>query len=633
MTQLGKQGLSKAVGLSAKRLYSEALWYSKTNFGIQTDSRSELVSTFCLEISAVQLKKSFKIFEEMPNVHEWPISKLIQRELDKQRASRISRDYLLSDGYLKYFPPITAVLIPTNRDHIPTDSYPKPSNEEESELRKHVQIILGDAAADFVNVNSVIAGGIYDIDDGSGRGYLIWDESLFSAVVIDGQHRYKAILDAMNSNKDFNLCRLTVNLIDLIPICNREKTGPTAVARDLFVSINNTPEEVDEARLVLMDDRDVLATFTQVLVDDSDNDYEPVLRPELIDWRCDQGKHDSSLALTGVLTLRGVIGSAMFSSQSIASVQDREDRKRVKSWLSYLNQWISPDEEIEQRLKTSETLRHRFEIACAANDDEELSQPFLFSYSAAAASVMKARFRNLYLSVFRKVYREVTPFAKVIDIASSCGAFEKSKDLHRFLRAFSSQRGEMLEIGEMAQLVVAYKKKIKDFSENHILLTVMGQKALFKALFECYLSEVAIDKEELADQAGVFVDAFNEVYELVHKSNSYDECFFSTRFCLKHGIETTRAGDLGREFWRGIILGHNGEIDYGPGAIDLLKQILIDILLHEEGPFEFTDNSKIIKRHIGILRKFNSEIEDETAYKIATKIVARKQEVVGTLLA
>ena len=70
------------------------------------------------------------------------------------------------------------------------------------------------------------------------------------------------------------------------------------------------------------------------------------VRPELIDWRCDQGKHDNSLTLTGILTLRGVIGASMFDNRSIASVDDRSNRKHSQKWLNSLTQWVNPDNDI-----------------------------------------------------------------------------------------------------------------------------------------------------------------------------------------------------------------------------------------------------------------------------------------------
>lgn len=633
MNKLLNGGLIKKKVSVVEHLFKGPLFYSKILFGVGNDA----VNSFCIDISASELMLNFKIFEEMPNVHEWPISKLIQRELDKDRASKISRDYLLSNGYLKYFPPLTAVLIPTGRSNLPTDSFSALTTEEIAELKKYIFQHLGQDVASLVEPKSGVAGGIYDVNAGdeSPNGYLIWDEYQVSAVVIDGQHRYKALLEAMSLNKEFNACRLTVNLIDLVPLTKKYAGGPTAIARDLFVSINNTPVEVDEARLILMDDRDVLATFTQVLVDDSEPLFPPAIRPELIDWRCEQGKHDSSIAMSGVLTLRGVIGAAMFENRSVASVDNRSDKKLVQKWLSSLQQWVKPDDEILIKIGANECLQKRFDIACeTVNGDVDDEQPFLFSYSAAAASVIKLKFRNLYLAVFREVYSELRPFKQVIGIAASNGAFVKNNDLHSYLRAFSGQRREMdATQPQTKQAVAAYKNQLKTHSENHILLTVMGQKALSKTMFSEYLCTVDLEPKALLDGAKLFVHEFNDAYDRLHISDSFDECFFSTKLLLRRGILTGKSGDLGRVFWRGIILGNNGEIDYGPAAINLLKTIIADVMHHDSREdFVFEERDAIINRHKKLLHNFDKELLDKDALDIAEKIVDGKEIFIGKLL-
>ena len=82
----------------------------------------------------------------------------------------------------------------------------------------------------------------------------------------------------------------------------------------------------------------------------------------------------------------------------------------------------------------------------------------MFSYSAAAAGVIKSKFRNLYLPVFREVYSNLTPFNKVNSIATSNGAFEKANDLHRYLRAFYGQRRDIEKSSqEIKQKVIIYR--------------------------------------------------------------------------------------------------------------------------------------------------------------------------------
>ncbi len=638
MKKIGNK-LFKNTDSSRPTKFTKPLHYSAVSFGI----KGEVVTSYCLDINVSEMNDNFKVFEEMPNVHDWPISKLIQRELDIGRASMICRDYLLSDGYVKYFPPLTAVLIPTANDHLPEDLYPSPYEGELESIRKYIKIERGEYDGDnYIHENSIISGGIYlaNSKDDPSNGVIFWDNNIVSAVIIDGQHRFKSLLEAMKGNKDFQECRLVVNIIDLVDVCKRVKKGPTSVARDLFVSINNTPVEVDEARLILMDDRDTLATFTQVLVDDSLKNCDPSIKPELVDWKCDQGKHDISTSMSGVLTLRGVIGAAMFDDKSIASVDARSNKKLVKQWLGSLDKWIDPDPYIEEEIAKHERLDNRFNLACASNateDDDDSAQPFLFSYSAGAALVIKNRFRELYLDVFREVFNELIPYSEVISAARENGAFEKNKPLHRYLRAFSAQRSDLIDTdNEINQAVSSYRNKLKALNENHILMTVMGQKALFKALFKVYLSDASIDKVALLEQARQFVKDFNRIYELLQVSGSFDESFFNVKFRLKKGVLTKEAGDLGKEYWRGIILNHSGEIDYGKTAVDILKDILKDILEYETGSsFEFNEavRSKIISRHKTILKKYNSDIEDERAQSMANKIVSAKEKYIADILA
>ncbi len=612
-------------------------YYFKTLFGVKA-KQDQTVTAYVLEVSALELTKIFRIFEDLPNVHEWPISKLIQRELDKQRAALMSRDYLLGGGFLKYFPPLTAVLIPTDAQHLPSDAYPAIRPGEAKAADKFWKGKLEDYAT--VLTQRVTAGGIYDLAaEGQSSGYVFWDKTAVTAVVIDGQHRYKALMEAMNSNKDFNQCRVVVNLIDIPQIAKRANRGPTSVARDLFVTINNTPVEVDEARLVLMDDRDAIATFTQVLVDDSETGANsPAVPAELVDWRCDQGKHDGDLALTGILTLRGVIATALFQNRTIDSVDSRSSRKRVKDWLYYMSLWVDPDPTLRAKLGASETLQRRFEAAQAENEtpqeEEDSEPPFLFSYTAAASALIKLEFKKKYLALFREMYGELTPYKRVREVAKAAGAFDKGKELHRYLRAFTGQRRELQKEGETAQAVASYRKEVQKVSADSIPHTVMGQKAIFKSLFDGYLSDVKATTPTLLKETKSFIKDFNETYDLLNPSANFDECFSSTKFRLKKSqeVEAAVAGDLAREFWRGIILGDRGQIDYGEKAVGILSQVYLDALQYTKGTFQFTDRDKLVERHIRVLRKFDSDITEAKAEKACKRIVEAKERTVERLL-
>jgi len=239
MNIFGKKKLTLKQNIIPDHLFIEPLVYAKTSFGIKTETKDETVKSYLLGISATQMKKNFKVVEDISSIHEWPFSKLMQRKFDKQKVTMMSRDYLLSNGYLKYFPPLTAVCIPMNRNHLPDDAYSDTTDNEIPALKNYIFQCFDAETANFVNNQSAIASGIYDIHDGEQlSGYLVWDEHKVSAVIIDGQHRYKALLEAMNINKDFQRCRVTVNLIDLVSLCRKNDCKPASVLSDLLAFVN-----------------------------------------------------------------------------------------------------------------------------------------------------------------------------------------------------------------------------------------------------------------------------------------------------------------------------------------------------------------------------------------------------------
>jgi hypothetical protein len=333
-----------------------------------------------------------------------------------------------------------------------------------------------------------------------------------------------------------------------------------------------------------------------------------------------------------VLTLRGVLSTAMFQNKVLSSVDDRENPGKVRAWMNILTTLVNPDEVISAKLGSSETLKSRFELACQGTEydqEEEGTKPFLFSYSAAAAAVIKDRFAELYVPAFQIVYSKLAPYARYNKLADDHGAFKRPSPVHKYLRAFKSHR-ERLERAdaELAKSVDAYRKGAKRLTDNHILFTVMGQKAVFKTFFEVYVSTLdARSAQTLKEMAETFVSEFDEVYDEFHKSDNHDEAFFNTRFKLGTSIKNT--GDLSSYFWRGIMLSSAGEIDYGSSAIDLLSSVISDLLYFNEEDaeleFSFSKRDRIIARHVKILQGFDSELDDDAAKKLAEKVVKSKE--------
>ncbi|EPP5809413.1 hypothetical protein ACUT0J_001757 [Vibrio vulnificus] len=605
---------------------SAALPYTKASFGLE----SERVEIYFLDIKVNDLLSNFKIFEEMNNVEVWPISTLIQRELDHNRAKQIAADYLLNSGVIKYFPPLISVMIPTGSDYLPLNSFGEIDSTDSSinyvdGVIKHTDPIRYE---DYDDTNEV-AGGIFELPYDSSSGDIAWDKHRLSAVVIDGQHRFKALKEAVAINKDILESKVTLTLVNLPYLCNRKNSKPTDIARDLFVTINHTPVEVNETRLVLMDDKDVLACFTQALVDDADKSCPPAIKPEIVDWECDGGKHSIDISLSGVLTIRQIIQTCIFGDIKASSIDDRQNQRNMQRWLSKLDAWVSPDDEIKNTLSESETFKYRMEVAkqsiCDDDDDEESS--FLYTWSPTASKIAKDQFSRKYRSIFKYVFENLAPYNEFYQISNKHSALQDGSSLRTYLRSFSGKRKEYENDTStpVAKLVKSFKNDISKLTRDNFCFTVMGQKSIFKVLFDEYLSEID-DKTEgnLLEATKKFVDDFNTMYDSFNSSSIIEEQLFSLEYKNKKG--NRKDTSLSVYFWSGIIRKANGEIDYSKKAVDILSKVILDLInaTKENTIDHFSSSKDISSRHISQLKKFVPD-EDEKYYKTrANKIVASK---------
>ncbi|MBC5849675.1 DNA sulfur modification protein DndB [Vibrio metschnikovii] len=616
---------------------SSPIAYTKASFGLE----HEKVGVYFLDISVNDLLENFKIFEEMNNVEVWPISTLIQRELDHGRAKQIAIDYLLNSGVTKYFPPLISVMIPTGKDYLPLDDFQDidKTSSSTSFVDGSIKHIDPEKYQEFDEETIEIAGGVFEIPFDQSSGDIVWDNNRLSSVIIDGQHRFKALKEAAAIDKNILDLKVTVTLIDLPSLCRKNKRKPTEIARDLFVTINHTPVEVNETRLVLMDDKDVLACFTQALVDDADKSSPPSIKPEIVDWDCEGGKHNTDIALSGVLTIRQIIQTCIFDDKKASSIDDRQNQRNIQQWLSKLDAWVSPDDEIKKLLNERETFKYRMDLAkqSTADDDEDEESSFLYSWSPSASKIAKKQFSSKYKEVFRYVFDNLEPFKEFYQIANTHSAFDEGACLRTYLRSFKGKRKELEKDSSTLTVksVNAFKKEISNLTSNNICFSVMGQKSIFKALFDQYLSEVENKSENyLLIETEKFVNDFNAMYETFNSSGISDENIFSLEYKNRNAKSKSSYKSLDLYFWSGIIRKANGEIDYSKKAVDILSKVIIDLIWtkEENSITSFTSSRDITNRHISQLKKLLPE-EDEDFYpKNANKIILSKlQHVVSVL--
>ena len=73
---------------------------------------SEL-KTYLTSAKVKNLKEDLDLYETLTKDKSWPVSQIVQREVDRIRVSNISKSYILSQGRpIKYFPPIIVAILP-----------------------------------------------------------------------------------------------------------------------------------------------------------------------------------------------------------------------------------------------------------------------------------------------------------------------------------------------------------------------------------------------------------------------------------------------------------------------------------------------------------------------------------------
>jgi hypothetical protein len=77
------------------------------------------VETYLGSANVSMLKDDIEVFEKLTEDKSWPVSTIIQREVDERRVNEIANDFILRDSRnVKYFPPIVVALIPRNGDQL-----------------------------------------------------------------------------------------------------------------------------------------------------------------------------------------------------------------------------------------------------------------------------------------------------------------------------------------------------------------------------------------------------------------------------------------------------------------------------------------------------------------------------------
>lgn len=248
--------------LPEKEKYSAEYWcaYSKQNIKAAND-----VHVFVGSCPVEQLKKNKDIMlvDDLRGEKLWGMHKLVQRNISSERVDDILKNYLNSKSKsIKFFPSITVVLIPV-LDNQPQGQY------KASEKGDGFQGVDG-IYTDVPNKSLSSPEPNYPVK-------ISWSLSKIAALVVDGQHRVKAIREfyepAGQGAGSQNSLPVAFVVFD-----NNSSLSVIDSTRQLFIDINNTPKRVSEQKLIFIDDRNILRRLTAKtlgVLDPGDNVDDP----------------------------------------------------------------------------------------------------------------------------------------------------------------------------------------------------------------------------------------------------------------------------------------------------------------------------------------------------------------------
>jgi len=208
------------------------------------------VEVFNTSVSLKSLieRPDLRLVSELDGEKRWGMHRIIQRNITQKRVSDIRGDFLKSRNKdVKYFPGITVALLPFDSQG-PCEGYQ-----------------AGEGFKGVAGFSVFVPGTDRETDEDSEswQGWnfpyqVRWDREKISAVVIDGQHRVKALREAYPSG---SVPDLSGESIPASLVLLRDADAVRAT-RQIFIDVNNTPKTVSEQRLIFIDDRHIARRLT-----------------------------------------------------------------------------------------------------------------------------------------------------------------------------------------------------------------------------------------------------------------------------------------------------------------------------------------------------------------------------------
>lgn len=549
--------------------------------------------TFFSSVKVEDLKKDVSFYEKLTKDKSWPVSQIIQREVDKIRVSNISKDYILGKGRLiKYFPPIVIAILPRSQDgkiNLKVEFKDTADQDlrqlvfEKSIYRTNEK--LKEYFLKAPNLSS--ASGLYalQISKVFDLNLLAWDKNKYYAIVIDGQHRLEALFKSIKEKAEVSNYKQDVVFLDFTELIRQHdnQVTPVEIVRRVFIDINTNAKKVGVVRQILMDDKDLPALIVQSLVesvneDGTDKDESMYLKPEIVDWYGKSLKHQLP-HLTGILSLYQIFNDYLVQN-SLNSIDSLRSPVKVKKWVKSLNDTFFVDDLLSDGIeKIADSLNkylHEVEVNKELEEsiEDEYKESELFSYDYRILNVALGRFNSVFLESFVLVFNTFLPYVEATSILAANNGFDKDSELNEALIASPNKLGTQLNLRKkFSEIRFDLTNELND--NFQITYTVLFQKVLFSLLIQRITMHNSVDftNDECLEVTLQFLSDINNLMKTNKEKQSH---IFGPRenwFIGEVEEDLEELGTVTTSFWEGLIY-ENGNIIYNTQGIRTLTSVI-----------------------------------------------------------
>jgi hypothetical protein len=455
------------------------------------------------------------LITDIPGSEKWDIRDLFQREVDNTRVTKSILPYLKDPNKIKFFNPLTLVLLPLDESYNVIKENPFVSqNSLEEDNWEYTEYRYED---------------FYRYLRCSQPSYsrLEWNDRKVKLVAIDGQHRLSA-LKRLASDPEFSseVNNWTIPVVILSPRKNDKKSKSNSIlelVRNLFIYINSTSQDINDSRRVLLDDENVSTVCTQEIIQNShSNDIK------------DKGVRDNQVLPLTFFDWRGEESSGDKVVNPAALKTTVEVKKIVEEYL------LSPDNEFSDVYKNL--------LLDDLEGDEVILNQKKKTLTSEESKIIRKQFKITLMPGILTVFQSFSPYFEYINscrtLENEVNTFDNDKqDLvrHAYMRIRFGNSSEDISIKD--EVDDEYKKLLKRYMDFHeaipeLLLRDIGLRGVFSAFAK--LKPIYDEANKSFVQWDEYALRFISNLNLVYDDSWFHEKSKTVRETLRHVVRDER---------------------------------------------------------------------------------------------